>query len=222
MHYAKRNCYMKFDSVIFDLDGTLLNTLDDLCDSVNFALSAYSFPERSLLEVRSFVGNGIANLIKRALPEGASGEDFDKVFSAFKEHYKDNSDNKTAPYPGVLELLSRLKREGVSIAVVSNKADFAVQTLVAKHFGSLIDFATGEVDGIARKPDPALALMAAERLSAKNPVYVGDSEVDVETCRNAHMSGVFVTWGFRCAEELSRAGAVVFADDTKELYERFI
>lgn len=213
---------MKFDGVIFDLDGTLLNTLDDLCDSVNFALSSHSYPSRTLEEVRSFVGNGIANLIVRALPDGASQEEFQKVFASFKEHYKDNSDNKTAPYPGISELLSRLKREGIPTAVVSNKADFAVQALVLKHFGSLIDFATGEVEGLARKPDPALTLMAAERIGAKHPVYVGDSEVDVETCKNACMSGVFVTWGFRTKEELCSAGADIFADDTNELYERFI
>ncbi len=213
---------MKYDGVIFDLDGTLLDTLCDLCDSTNFALSSFGFPMRSLEEIRSFVGNGIGNLILRALPENTDRETGEKVLSVFKEHYRENSRNKTAPYPGIVELLESLKVEGVKVAVVSNKADFAVQTLMADFFPGLVTVAIGELLGVPRKPDPATTLLAMEKMGICNAVYVGDSEVDVETAKNANISGIFVDWGFRSEKQLRDSGAITVVHNAKELYERLV
>jgi len=213
---------MKFDGVIFDLDGTLLDTLRDLCDSTNHALASFGFPRRSLEEIRSFVGNGIGNLVARSLPENTDAKTFEKVLSVFKEHYAKNSRNKTAPYPGIAELLEDLKREGVKTAVVSNKADFAVQTLVDDFFPGLVTVAIGELSGVARKPDPATTLLAMEKMGTCNVVYVGDSEVDVETAKNANISGIFVDWGFRSEKQLRESGAETVVHSAKELYERLV
>ena len=199
---------MKYDSVIFDLDGTLLDTLGDLCDSVNFALRSFALPERSLNEVRSFVGDGIKNLIIRSVPEGTDDGAAERVLLAFRDHYKDNSQNKTKPYDGIIDT-----------AVVSNKVDIAVKMLVGGYFGDLIDVAIGELEGVKRKPSPDTVNLAIEKLSVKHPVYVGDSEVDVKTAKNAGIDGVFVTWGFRDEAVLREAGAEVLVGCAKELLE---
>ncbi len=190
---------MKADAVIFDLDGTILDTLEDLKNSVNYALSKNNLPQRSLENVRSFVGNGIKLLIERAVPTGTDEAVFNKCFNDFKCHYRDNSANNTKPYDGVVELLTDLKNQGYKLAVVSNKADFAVQILIADYFDGLFDYAVGERDGIRRKPypdsvDSALEFLGVDKSKA---VYVGDSEVDVETARNSGLPCVAVTWGFR-------------------------
>lgn len=190
---------MKVNTIIFDLDGTILDTLEDLKNSVNFALSEYNLPERSLAEVRSFVGNGIRLLVERAVPNGTDNDTIDKCFAVFKKHYRENSANNTKPYNGIIELLKELKSKGYKLAVVSNKADFAVQTLVEDYFDGIFDYAVGERDGIRRKPYPdsvnsALEYLGADKCSA---IYVGDSEVDVETARNSQIPCVAVTWGFR-------------------------
>ncbi len=210
---------MKYDSVIFDLDGTLLDTLEDLCDSVNFALRLHDFPERTLDEVRSFVGTGIKNLIKKSVGEEADGETVDAVLDTFKNHYKDHSADKTGPYEGIPELLSMLKEKEIPAAVVSNKVDIAVQMLVKGYFEGLIEVAVGELEGINRKPCPDTVFLAMEKLGCKHPVYVGDSEVDVETAKNAGLDGVFVSWGFRSEEQLRAAGAEVVVNSAKELLE---
>ncbi len=210
---------MKYDSVIFDLDGTLLDTLEDLWASVNFALNAFGMPERSIEEVRAFVGNGIGNLIKRAVPEGCSDCLCGEVLDAFKSHYKDHSRDMTRPYEGIIPLLERLKAEGVKTAIVSNKADFAVQALVPVYFDGLIDVAVGELSGVPRKPEPDTVHLAMEKLSAKRAVYVGDSEVDVKTAKNAGLDGIFVTWGFRSEDVLRGEGAQVIVNTAEELWE---
>lgn len=213
---------MKYDSVIFDLDGTLLDTLEDLADSMNYALSAHNMKERTLDEIRAFVGNGMLNLARKAVPEGTDEEVINAVLATFKAHYADHSQDKTKPYDGIIPLLSSLKERGIPTAVVSNKADYAVQLLMPKYFGDLIDVAIGELEGVARKPEPDTVHLAMKRMGVKNPVYVGDSEVDVLTAKNAGIDGIFVTWGFRSKKELILAGA---SDDSivksaKELEER--
>lgn len=210
---------MKYDSVIFDLDGTLLNTLDDLCDSMNFALRAHGMPERTLMETRSFVGDGIRNLAKRSAPADTDEDEIDRLLDTFKNHYKDHICDKTGPYDGIAELLITLKEKGVPTAVVSNKVDIAVKMLVSGFFGSLVDVAIGELEGGKRKPAPDTVFMAMEKLSAKNPVYIGDSEVDVLTAKNAGVDGIFVTWGFRDESVLRDAGGECIVHSVKELSE---
>ena len=213
---------MKYDSVIFDLDGTLLDTLEDLADSMNYALSAHNMKVRTLDEIRAFVGNGMLNLAKKAVPEGTDEKTVNEVLATFKAHYADHSQDKTKPYDGIIPLLSSLKERGIPTAVVSNKGDYAVQLLMPKYFGDLIDVAIGELEGVARKPEPDTVHLAMKRMGVKNPVYVGDSEVDVLTAKNAGIDGIFVTWGFRSKNELTEAGAseCSIANTASELEER--
>lgn len=190
---------MKFNSVVFDLDGTLLDTLGDLRDSVNFALEKNNLPIRTTEEIRSFVGNGIRLLIERSVPENTPLEITDKCFSDFKEYYKDHSAILTRPYDGIVDLMKELKSKGVKIAVVSNKVDFAVKTLMEDYFSSLYDCAYGERAGVPRKPAPDGVFAAINEMGVdvKDTVYIGDSEVDVETSKNAKLPCIAVTWGFR-------------------------
>ncbi|MBQ4066424.1 MAG: HAD family hydrolase [Clostridia bacterium] len=210
---------MKYDSVIFDLDGTLLDTLDDLRDSVNFALRAYGMQERSLEEIRSFVGNGVRNLVKSSVTEGTDDGDIDRVLAVFREHYMDHSRDKTRPYEGITQLLEDLKKRGIPTAVVSNKIDSAVRELIPLYFGELIGVSIGELEGVKRKPEPDTVYLAMERMGVCNPVYVGDSEVDVQTAKNAAIDGIFVTWGFRSEEQLRKAGAETLVESVNDLWE---
>lgn len=212
---------MKADTIIFDLDGTILDTLEDLKNSVNHALSSNNLPERSLAEVRSFVGNGIRLLMALSVPVDTDSALLDKCFDSFRVHYKENSANNTKPYEGVAELLNQLKSKGYKLAVVSNKADFAVQTLVANYFEGIFDYAVGEREGIRRKPYPdsvndALLHLASDKNSA---VYVGDSEVDVETARNAAIPCVAVTWGFRDKSVLEGLSPEYIIDKPSQLMD---
>lgn len=208
-------------AVIFDLDGTLLNTLADLRTAVNLALAAYDLSERSMEEIRRAVGNGIRKLISRSVPEGIDVSLEEAVFERFQTEYKLHCSDETAPYPGVLDLLKRLREEGFLLAVVSNKADFAVQELMKQYFPNLYDEALGETEGIARKPAPDMVEEVLKRLGVEkaDAVYVGDSEVDVETARNTGLLCICVTWGFREKEAFEACGAERFAGDAKELYE---
>ncbi|MGN1348027.1 MAG: HAD family hydrolase [Acutalibacteraceae bacterium] len=207
------------DTIIFDLDGTLLNTLDDLMDSVNFALSAFSLKERSREEIRRFVGNGVTMLIKRSVPEGTSEEMTKRVFSVFREHYLKNMENKTAPYEGIMSLLEEAKRQGIKTGVVSNKLDEAVKGLCEKTFGGLIGFAQGAQGEDDRKPNPINVFKCVEALGSEteNCVYVGDSEVDFQTAQNAQMKCINVLWGFRKKEEMLPFGADTFISKPSEL-----
>lgn len=199
-------------ALIFDLDGTLLDTLEDLRDSVNYALRLCGCPERSLEEVRAFVGNGAELLVRRALPEGHPG--FQEAFAAFKAHYADNCRNKTAPYADILEALEALGKK-YSLAIVSNKPDFAVKALCAEMFPGIP--AWGEMPGIPRKPAPDMLRRALEELGAQECVYIGDSEVDVLTAKNAGAKCLSVTWGFRDEAALAAAGAEHFCRSPREL-----
>ena len=211
---------MKKKLVIFDLDGTLLDTLDDLADAVNWALEQENLPLRTRDEVRAFVGNGIRLLIERAVPEGTEPTQTDRVFAGFKARYAVHCADKTQPYPGIIALLGRLRAQGIRTAVVSNKADFAVQTLCRDYFPGLVDCAVGERAGIPKKPAPDAVNEVLRRLNIprEQTVYVGDSDVDVETARNARMDGVLVLWGFRDRTTLERAGATCFAATADELF----
>ncbi len=210
---------MKFNSVVFDLDGTLLDTLGDLRDSVNFALEKNTLPKRTTEEIRSFVGNGIRILIERSVPENTTLEITDKCFSDFKKYYKDHSAILTKAYDGIIDLLRTLKEKNVKIAVVSNKADFAVKTLMEDYFSGLYDCAYGERVGVERKPAPdgvfgAIAEMGAD---LQNTVYIGDSEVDVETSKNAKLPCIAVTWGFRDKEVLESLNPEYIVDSPVEI-----
>ncbi len=209
------------NAIIFDLDGTLLDTLDDLRDALNHALTAHSYPPRTLDETRRFVGNGIRNLVSRGVPAGTDDAAVDAVFETFKPYYQAHCLDKTKPYEGILELLKRLKQDGYPIAVVSNKADGAVQTLCERFFPGLTDFAVGERPNVRRKPAPdsVLAVLDALKVSQAQAVYVGDSEVDIETARNAGLPCISVTWGFRTEETLREAGAVRLAHTPQALWE---
>lgn len=198
-----------YSTVIFDLDGTLLDTLQDLADSANYALSLHSLPPRSLEEVRTFVGNGVGLLIHRAVPQGTPPEMEKRCLADFRAHYLLNMEHRTAPYPGVPELLDGLTRAGIRLAVVSNKFDGAVKGLCQTYFGARVPVAIGESEGVARKPAPDTVFRALEELGAdrEGAVYVGDSEVDIETARNAGLPCLSVSWGFREAAFLTEHGA---------------
>ena len=207
--------------VIFDLDGTLLDTLDDLCNSVNYSLRTNNFPERSLAEVRTFVGNGIRLLIERSVPEGTSKELIDKTFECFKTYYAVHCNDKTKTYPGVMDMLKELKKNGYKIAVISNKAQYAVTKLCDIYFNNLLDDAVGARENVAKKPSPDALYICAENnnINLNNVIYVGDSDVDVATANNAGVKGIAVTWGFRSRELLIKCGAENLADNTDELLQ---
>lgn len=211
------NKKFKYDSMIFDLDGTLLNTLDDLHDAVAHALNVYGLPARTIDEVRRFVGNGIRLLIERSVPEGCPDSVTDSVFEEFKKYYGSHCNDKTKPYDGIIELLRQLKSCNIPCAIVSNKADFAVKTLARDYFDGLCAAAIGERDGIRKKPAPDSVFEAMALLDAKKPVYVGDSEVDIATAKAAGIPCISVSWGFRGKNELISAGAEVVCESTAEL-----
>ena len=208
--------------VIFDLDGTLLNTLDDLADSTNYALSKFGYPTRTIEEVRQFVGNGVAKLIERAIPDGKNNSNFEKCLSIFKENYAQNMYNKTAPYNGIIEMLSNLKSKGIKIAVVSNKFDLAVKELCKKYFEGFIDFAAGEneAQGIKKKPAPdtVISVLTEFNFAPEDAIYVGDSDVDIMTAKNSKMPCISVTWGFRDKKFLLENGATILINAPSEIY----
>ena len=209
----------KYDTVIFDLDGTLLNTLEDLADAVNFVMRANGYPERTIEEVRCFVGNGIRRLMELAVPEGVSGETFENVFEQFKGYYTDHCQIKTRAYDGIMELLEKLHKEGYAMAIVSNKNHAAVCELNEIYFKKYIEVAIGQKDGIRKKPAPDTVLQALKELGKEkeSAVYVGDSEVDFLTAQNTGMDCVLVTWGFRTTEELGVYEPTAFIEKPEQL-----
>ncbi len=210
---------MRFDTVLFDLDGTLLDTLEDILDAANHTLREMGYPERTLAEMRRFVGNGAETQMRRALGEGADEETVRRALALYKPYYAAHCQIKTKPYAGVLALLEQLKEEKRRIAVVSNKPDEAVRPLAAQHFGALVDTAMGETAQRRRKPAPDMVNDAIAALGAdkRRAVYVGDSEVDIETAKNAGIACISVCWGFRDREQLEAAGASEIAADAREL-----
>lgn len=214
---------MDIKVIIFDLDGTLLNTLDDLADSTNFALSEFNYPTRSKEEIRTFVGNGVAKLIERAIPDGKHNPNFNKCLEIFKQHYSINKYNKTAPYNDIINLLTELKEKTYKIAVVSNKFDLAVKELCQKYFPNLIDIAIGENEaaGINKKPAPDTINLVLEQLelTSNQAIYVGDSDVDILTAKNSNMPCISVTWGFRDKKFLLENDAKIIINNPKEIID---
>ena len=209
----------QYDTYIFDLDGTLLSTLDDLAASTNYALRQHDMPEHTLDEVRWMVGNGVRLLIERATPGGASNPQFDSVFATFRSHYVEHSLDTTRPYPGIMEMLTELKRRGRRIAVVSNKFYVATQELCRHFFGDTVEVAIGERENIRRKPAPDTVIEALRQLGVgpEGAVYVGDSEVDVATARNSGLPCISVLWGFRDRDFLTEHGATTFITSPGEV-----
>lgn len=212
---------MAYRLAIFDLDGTILDTLEDLTDAVNHALGVHGCPLRTIDEVRSFVGNGIRKLIERAVPAGLTEEEIDGVHRTFSAYYQQHCADKTRPYEGILPLLQRLRAAGCLTAVVSNKADAAVQPLCRQYYDGLFDYAVGERPGIRRKPAPDAVLEVLRRLEvdAADAIYIGDSEVDIQMAANAGLDVIVVTWGFRDKAYLESQGGKKFADRPEEIAE---
>lgn len=199
--------------ILFDLDGTLLDTIADLTDAVNYALAYHGYPSRTVEEVRSFVGNGAARLLELSVPEGA---DYQPVLATYQAYYKTHCRIKTGPYPGVVEVLQQLRKH-YPVAIVSNKPDGATKSLCADYFGDV--FARGEAADCPRKPAPDMLLQAMQVLGVERGIYVGDSEVDVITAANAGMPCISVSWGFRSEEELKQAGAKYLCTQATQLPE---
>lgn len=209
---------------VFDMDGTILDTLGDLCDSLNYVLAKQGYPVRTLDEVRSFVGNGIAKLIERAVPCDCTKEQTLRVYEEFIPYYREHCAEKTKPYDGIVKLLSDLKQNGIWLAVVSNKADAAVQDLCKQYFKGLFDIAVGECPGMEKKPAPDAVNLVLDKLhiSREEAVYIGDSEVDIATAVNSGLQLCVVDWGFRDVDFLKAHGAKRIFSDTESLKEYLI
>ena len=212
---------MSYQTYIFDLDGTLLDTLGDLAASVNYAMRTHGLPEHSVDEVCRFVGNGVRRLMERAVPGGAAHPAFEAAFATFRRHYMEHSLDTTRPYEGIPEMLQELKRRGRHTAVVSNKFDAATKELCRHFFPDTIDVAVGEheAEGIRKKPAPDTVLQALSQLGVgqEGAVYVGDSDVDIQTARNSGLPCISVLWGFRDREFLLAHGAETFVSQPLEL-----
>lgn len=209
----------EYSTYIFDLDGTLLDTLTDLATSCNYALQQYGMPRRTIDEVCMFVGNGVKKLMERAIPNGLDNPQFEDVYQCFRQHYLEHGLDNTAPYAGVMPMLAELKRRKKNIAVVSNKFYKATQELCQHFFGEYVEVAIGEREGINKKPAPDTVLEALAQLGVTNEgaVYIGDSDVDIATAKNCHMPCISVLWGFRDKEFLLRLGASTFISSPDEL-----
>ena len=209
---------MAYEIYIFDLDGTLLDTLQDLAASVNYALRQHHMPEHSIDDVRRFVGNGVRRLMERAIPEGAANPAFEAAFATFRKYYMEHSLDTTRPYDGIPELIHELKKRGCQMAVVSNKMMAATQELV-HHFFPEIEVAIGEDEaaGIRKKPAPDTVFVALKQLGEGSAVYVGDSDVDLATARNSGLPCISVLWGFRDREFLLAHGATTFVEQPLDI-----
>ena len=209
----------RYKAVIFDLDGTLLDTLTDLAEGTNYALRINGFPERTLDEIRRFVGNGARKLIERAVPDGQVEEALEKVRQDFNVYYKIHCKDHTGPYPGIMEMLQELVQQGYSLGVVSNKPDFAVQELIPEYFPDIFASISGERQGVAKKPAPDLIREAMKNLHADSSeaVYVGDSEVDLEAAANAGIPCISVAWGFKGRKFLEEQQAEMIIEAPAEI-----
>lgn len=210
---------MTYATYIFDLDGTLLNTLDDLAASVNYAMDVCSMPRRTIEEVRQFVGNGVKRLIELSVPDGVDNPRFDEAFSTFKSHYSTHSLDNTRPYDGVVDVMRVLRDNGKRIAVVSNKFYTATRQLCHHFFGDYVEVAIGESESIRRKPAPDTVVEALRQLGVddEGAVYIGDSDVDLATARAAHLPCISVLWGFRDKDFLLSHGATTFVSTPADI-----
>ena len=203
--------------ILFDLDGTLLDTLEDLLDATNYALKAFDFPERTLPELRRFVGNGALNQIRLSCPEGTAPETVQEVLSVYKPYYTEHCQIKTKPYQQIPEVLAQLQGK-YPLAIVSNKPDSAVKALCADYFPGI--YALGEAADCPRKPAADMVYKAMEAIGVEKCIYVGDSEVDVLTANNAGVPCLSVLWGFRDEEDMEAAGAEHLCRNTAELMKK--
>lgn len=212
---------MTYKTYIFDLDGTLLDTLGDLAASVNYALRTHGMPEHSVDDVRRFVGNGVRLLMERAVPDGAQNPRFDEAFATFRDYYMQHSLDTTQPYAGIPETLAALRTQGCRIAVVSNKMMAATQELCRHFFPDTVEVAIGEheAEGICKKPAPDTVYAALRELGVgkESAVYIGDSDVDIQTAHNAGLPCISVLWGFRDRDFLMQHGAETFVSAPREL-----
>ena len=215
---------MRYKAVLFDMDGTVLDTLDDLADSVNRSLREFGLPEVSRFQVGQSLGNGAKYLIRHCLPEGSDEALCERVLSFYKPWYDAHCRIKTKPYDGILQLMETLRADGVSQAIISNKPDSAVQELAEAFFPGLMDVVIGESPAVKRKPSPDTVVAAARQmgLMASDCVYIGDTEVDLETARNAGMDCIPVSWGFRTEEQLCAAGAEEIIRSPEELKKKLL
>ena len=209
----------RYKAIIFDLDGTLLDTLADLAEGTNYALRVNGFPERTLDEIRRFVGNGARRLIERAVPDGQVEAALEQVRQDFDIYYKMHCKDHTCPYPGIMEMLQELVQQGYALGVVSNKPDFAVQELIPGYFPGIFASVSGERRGVAKKPAPDLIWEAMKNLQAdrSNAIYVGDSEVDLEAAANAGIPCISVAWGFKGRKFLEEQQAEMIIETPAEI-----
>lgn len=215
---------MKYKAVIFDMDGTILNTLEDLKNATNYSLRQFGMPERSLEEVRMFVGNGIRKLVERAVPPGTPKEKIDQILDVFLEYYEIHSADNTSPYPGILELVEKLKKSGIKTAVSTNKADVPAQELGREYFNGIFDLIVGQQDGLKVKPAPDSVnkILSILDIQKKDAIYIGDSDVDVQTAKNSGLDFIGVSWGFRGREFLEKNGAKNIVDNANEILDLVI
>ena len=212
---------MRYNTIVFDLDGTLLNTLEDLCDSVNVIMERFGWKTHSLEEIRRFVGNGIRKLIERAVPADTPAELQEEVFASFNRYYKQHCADSTRPYDGVPQLLQQLRTAGCCTAIVSNKADYGVQALAKQYFNGQLDAACGERAGIAKKPAPDMLLAIMQQLKAEpaSTIYIGDSDTDIATASNAGVDCIGACWGFRGRAFLEAHGAKLLAETVGDIWK---
>ncbi|MCR3905784.1 MAG: HAD family hydrolase [Tenericutes bacterium] len=208
-------------AIIFDMDGTILNTIEDITDSVNYALSLKKLPEKSVEDIKLAVGSGAYQLIERVVPANYDEKETKEVYNIYQEYYDQNSSNRTGPYDGILDLLKNLKEKGYKLSVVSNKHEYLVNELNIKMFKNYFDVSIGMVEGIPIKPKPDMLLKAIKLLevSKDEVVFIGDSDVDILTARNAKITSIGVTWGFRDRQVLIDHQANYIIDSPKELYQ---
>lgn len=212
---------MKYKAIIFDMDGTLLDTLNDITDSINHVFCSYGYSPKSIDEIRNYIGNGTTQLIEKCFSRKPNDRHFARMLEQYKQHYLGNCVNKTRPYPQTIEVLHRLWESGINLGIVSNKPDAMVKRLNNLFFSEYISVALGELPDLKRKPEPDLVFSALEQLGVdpQDALYVGDSEVDILTAQNAGMQYIAVTWGFRDADALKAAGAESFIDSPLDLLE---
>lgn len=211
----------KYDAWLFDMDGTVLDTLEDLKNSVNYMLKSKGMAERNSEEIRRFLGYGFVNLLKSSLEYEISEEEFEECKKTYQEYYAVHCTDETKPYDGIIDVLTKLKENGVKIALVSNKHESAVMSLNERYFGGMFDEVSGDREGVNRKPAPDSVYIVLEKLgiSKEKALFIGDSEVDSKTAQNAGVDFVGVTWGFRDKEQLIKSGASDFADKPSDLLE---
>lgn len=215
------NNLQRYKAILWDLDGTLLNTIEDITDSTNFALREFGFPERTVQEVLSFVGNGILREMELAVPDGQSNPKFSEVYGVFRKHYAVNCGNKTRPYPEIPETIRTLKAQGFKQAIISNKNDYEAKLLAEQHFKDIFDSVFGESERVRKKPAPDAVFAALEVLGCRpeEALFIGDSDVDIRTAENAGVDCISASWGFRSKEFLLQSGANKIIDRPSEILQ---